>query len=61
VHEYPRLVPGETATIEPNMVLLLEPGAYASGIGGVRLEWMFLVTESGIERLSDFEHSLTLS
>jgi Xaa-Pro dipeptidase len=58
VHEWPRIVPGQDATIEPGMVLMIEPGAYYSGVGGVRLEWMFLVTEDGNEVLSQFAHEL---
>jgi Xaa-Pro aminopeptidase len=61
VHEWPRIIPGHEARLEPGMVLMLEPGAYASGVGGVRLERMFLVTETGNEILSDFEHVLTPS
>jgi Xaa-Pro aminopeptidase len=59
VHEWPRIVAKETAVIQPNMVLMLEPGAYAPGIGGVRHEWMFRVTETGNEVLSTHEHTLT--
>jgi Xaa-Pro aminopeptidase len=55
-HESPRVVPGETATIREGMVLMLEPGAYAPGVGGVRLEWMYLVTATGNEVLSGFPH-----
>lgn len=58
VHEFPRIVGEETAVLKPGMVLMLEPGAYKPGVGGVRLEWMFLVTETGNEVLSPFEHSL---
>ena len=56
VHEWPRIVPGETAVLREGMVLMLEPGAYAAGVGGVRLEWMYLVTASGNEVLSGFPH-----
>jgi Xaa-Pro aminopeptidase len=59
VHEWPRIVARETAVLEPDMVLMIEPGAYAPGIGGVRCEWMFRVTESGNELLSTHEHTLT--
>ncbi len=52
--EYPLIVPEEAAVLRPGMVLMVEPGAYAAGIGGARLEWMFLVTESGNEPLSTF-------
>jgi Xaa-Pro aminopeptidase len=57
VHEWPRIVPGAPAVIREDMVLMLEPGAYAAGVGGVRLEWMFLVTASGNEVLSGFPHA----
>jgi Xaa-Pro aminopeptidase len=59
VHEWPRIVARETAVLEPGMVLMIEPGAYAPGIGGVRCEWMFRVTETGNELLSTHEHTLT--
>lgn len=55
VHEWPRIVPYETATAEPGMVLMIEPGCYDPEIGGVRTEWMFLVTETGCEVLTDFD------
>jgi Xaa-Pro dipeptidase len=58
VHEWPRIVPEQDVTLAPNMVLMVEPGAYEPGVGGVRLEWMFLVTESGNEVLSGFPHAL---
>jgi Xaa-Pro aminopeptidase len=57
-HEWPRIVPGNPAVIEPGMVLMIEPGAYDPRFGGVRLEWMFLVTDTGAEVLSPFEHVL---
>ena len=56
IHEYPRLVAEETAVLESGMVLMVEPGAYVDGVGGVRLEWMFLVTPTGNEVLCPFEH-----
>lgn len=59
IHEWPRIVARETAVLEPNMVLMIEPGAYAPDIGGVRCEWMFRVTETGNELLSTHEHTLT--
>lgn len=59
VHEFPRLVPEEHATLREGMVLLVEPGAYQPGVGGVRLEWMFLLTATGHEVLSPFEHRLS--
>jgi Xaa-Pro aminopeptidase len=58
VHEWPRIVPGQKVTLEPNMVLMVEPGAYEPGVGGVRLEWMYLVTDTGNEVLSGFPHTM---
>ena len=60
-HESPRVVPGETAMIREGMVLMLEPGAYAPGVGGVRLEWMYLVTATGNEVMSGFRHVQSLA
>lgn len=57
IHESPRIVPGEPAVIREDMVLMLEPGAYEPGVGGVRLEWMYLVTATGNEVLSGFPHA----
>ncbi len=57
VHEHPRLVPYETDNLRPDMVLMVEPGAYDPEIGGVRTEWMIRVTATGCEVLTDFEHT----
>lgn len=58
VHEWPRIVPGQEVTLQSNMVVMVEPGAYEAGVGGVRLEWMYLVTEDGNEVLSGFQHTM---
>ncbi|WP_375385751.1 M24 family metallopeptidase [uncultured Microbacterium sp.] len=58
VHEFPRIIPGESAPLEEGMVILLEPGVYDPDIGGVRLEWMFEVRPEGLVRLTDFDHGL---
>jgi Xaa-Pro aminopeptidase len=53
--EHPRLVPGAPEELRQGMVLMVEPGAYDDRVGGVRLEWMFLVTEDGNEVLSPYD------
>ena len=58
VHEFPRIIPGEETPLEAGMGILLEPGGYQPGVGGVRREWMFEVTATGLVRLTDFEQSL---
>jgi Xaa-Pro dipeptidase len=56
VHENPRLVPGDHTVLEPGMVIMVEPATYLPGVASARLEWMFLVTDTGNEVLSGFEH-----
>jgi Xaa-Pro aminopeptidase len=56
--EPPWLVPGEPTVLQPGMVLALEPGAYADGIG-VRLEHLAVVEGRGARPLT--AHSLYLA
>ncbi|MBI5845405.1 MAG: aminopeptidase P family protein [Deltaproteobacteria bacterium] len=52
VHEAPRISPLSDAILAPGMVFTVEPGIYVPGLGGVRLENMVLVTDSGVEVLN---------
>ncbi len=54
VHEGPALSPYLEDTLEPGMVVTLEPGVYLPGMGGVRIEELVLITETGVELLSRF-------
>jgi Xaa-Pro aminopeptidase len=58
LHEEPSL--GRTGTDElvAGDVVAIEPGCYRNGYGGVRVEDLALVTESGYERLTDFPYGL---
>jgi len=59
VHEKPSLSEvGET--LEAGHVVTVEPGLYYPEIGGVRLEDMVAVTDSGYENFTHFERKLVL-
>jgi Xaa-Pro aminopeptidase len=59
VHEDPRIsrrrpdVDTEDEAVAPGMVFTIEPGAYLPGWGGVRIEDDVLVTDTGVEVLTD--------
>jgi len=57
--EAPFFVEKATETLVAGDVVTLEPGLYIDGVGGVRVEHNYLITESGFERLSN--HVLSLS
>lgn len=53
-HEFPRIRfdgVDRNVVLKPGMVFTIEPGLYEMGVGGVRLEDMVLVTETGHENL----------
>ena len=52
INELPVLTPRSKEVLEPNMVFALEPKFVIPGVGAVGIENSFLVTESGIEKLT---------
>ena len=57
--EPPILVPDSNDTLRAGDVVTLEPGLYIEGIGGMRIENNYLITETGYEKLSNHVISLT--
>lgn len=53
--EAPFLVRHSTETLMAGDVVTLEPGLYIDGIGGIRIEHNYHITETGFERLSQHE------
>lgn len=51
--EPPILVPESDDVLMAGDVVTLEPGLYLEGIGGIRIEHNYLITDRGYERLSD--------
>ena len=52
IHELPRVASGSAAALEPGNVLTVEPGVYFPGFGGVRVEDLLVVTDSGCRPLT---------
>jgi Xaa-Pro aminopeptidase len=57
IHEFPRF---QKTVFKPGQVLTVEPGLYYPGLGGVRIEDVAVVTETGNRVLSKFEKRLEI-
>ncbi|MDP4534641.1 Xaa-Pro peptidase family protein [Alkalimonas collagenimarina] len=60
LHEYPLMREGCDAILQAGMVVTIEPGLYQAGFGGVRIEDDILITETGIEILTQSPKELTI-
>ncbi len=56
--EAPYFVRHATETLRAGDVVTLEPGLYLDGVGGIRIEHNYLITETAFERLSN--HAISL-
>lgn len=52
IHERPNFSVKEETIIQPGMVITVEPGIYIDGFGGVRIEDVVIVTETGCENIT---------
>jgi Xaa-Pro aminopeptidase len=57
-HEAPFLDIGDFTPVEPGMVFTIEPGIYASEIGGFRHSDTVVVTPDGIEGLTSYPRDI---
>jgi Xaa-Pro aminopeptidase len=57
-HEDPYIVHGNAAPLEVGNVFTIEPGIYAPGLGGVRIEDDVVITADGVESLTTFDRDL---
>ena len=58
IHEAPRMSSISAETLQPGMVITVEPGVYFAGDFGIRIEDDVLVTENGCEVLSTLPKGL---
>ena len=58
IHESPFLDLGDDRPLEPGMVLSVEPGLYVPGLGGFRHSDTILITDTGMELLTDYPRDM---
>jgi Xaa-Pro aminopeptidase len=59
VHEAPALRPEAEELLAAGNVVTVEPGIYLSGVAGIRIEDLVIVTDDGCEVLTSFPKELT--
>ena len=58
VHEYGDVSAAFTQLTQPGNTFSIEPGIYAPGVAGVRIEDLVLITEEGYEVLNHYPHDI---
>ncbi len=58
IHESPRLSPTEEEILQVGMTETVEPGIYIKGFGGVRIEDLVVVTETGCDNFTRSDKKL---
>ena len=52
VHEKPNLSPKSKSILKSGMIFSIEPGIYLEGFGGVRIEDLYLLTDTKLEKIT---------
>ena len=58
IHEWPNFKPKSEDIIPAGCVMTVEPGIYLKGLGGVRIEDMYLITKKGCKNLTKVPKNL---
>ena len=58
IHEWPNFKPKSEDIIPVGCVMTVEPGIYIKGLGGVRIEDMFLITKKSYQHLTKLPRDL---
>jgi len=57
-HFGPDILPSSDDVLRENHVVAIEPGLYAEGVGGVRIEDIFVVGKDGVDSMMDYPKDL---
>lgn len=60
IHESPRISETSTDSLQPSMIVTIEPGIYIEGAYGIRIEDLLVVHANRTEKLSKSQTSLTV-
>lgn len=60
VHESPRLSTTGTSPLQAGHVVTVEPGLYDPAVGGIRIEDLVVITDSGYENLTQYDKKLVI-
>lgn len=60
VHEFPSMTATNKDFLKQGMTFTIEPGIYVPDIGGVRIEDDLLITDNGVETLTNFPKELKI-